>query len=453
MAKLFEFWKRLSLDVRFAIMAFLVVRISLSLWSLVIYEIFPVSLQNLNLFDEPVVTVFSLHTSEEHVYSRYVGDKVLTFHVVDSQYMVDDQSGSIWPMRNGKALKGKYAGESLAESSHTVGDIFPYLGVSPTRNETLALWQRFDTNWYLRIAAYGYQGLAGSTAYFPLYPLLIRAFSFVIGPMFSAVLISNLALIGALVLLYRLVSNLADEQSTRRAVIYFLVFPTSFFFMAGYTESLFVLFTIGSLFSASRRNWAWAVILGMLSALTRLQGALLFVPLMYMLWGENKYLSIKEIFIRALPLSIIPLATLAFFGYSNFSTFNALQSAWHARFVFPWDNVWASISLLRSPDGSIIDVMNLSVTLGFIIMMFAVWKKLPLEYSFYSLLMLLTPLFRMNSTQPLVSMTRYVLVIFPVFIVFGMWGKNPWINRVILYISVLLQLYLSAQFFLWGWVA
>jgi hypothetical protein len=59
----------------------------------------------------------------------------------------------------------------------------------------------------------------------------------------------------------------------------------------------------------------------------------------------------------------------------------------------------------------------------------------------------------MNSTQPLVSMTRYVLAVFPVFIVLGMWGKNPWVNRVILYTSILLQLYLSAQFILWGWVA
>ena len=179
----------------------------------------------------------------------------------------------------------------------------------------------------------------------------------------------------------------------------------------------------------------------------------LFFPLAYMLWDENKSLSLREIFLRALPLVIIPTATLVFFVFSNFSMVNSLQGNWRASFVFPWENIWASVSLLINHEESIVDVMNLIVTLGFIAMLYAVWKKLPVEYLLYSLFMLITPLFRMNSTQPLVSMTRYVLVIFPVFIVFGIWGKNPWVNRVLLYVSALLQLYLSAQFFLWGWVA
>jgi hypothetical protein len=125
----------------------------------------------------------------------------------------------------------------------------------------------------------------------------------------------------------------------------------------------------------------------------------------------------------------------------------------HAKFVLPWENVWATVSLLINGKGSIADALNLIVTLGLIAMMFAVWKKLPLEYTLYSLLMLVAPMVRMTTTQPLVSMTRYALVVFPVFIVLGMWGKNPWVNRAVIYVSILLQLYLSAQFILWGWVA
>jgi len=66
--------------------------------------------------------------------------------------------------------------------------------------------------------------------------------------------------------------------------------------------------------------------------------------------------------------------------------------------------------------------------------------------------MFLAPLFRMTTTQPLVSMMRYALAIFPVFILWGVWGKNAWVNRAIIYPSLLLQLYLSAQFVMWGWV-
>ena len=150
---------------------------------------------------------------------------------------------------------------------------------------------------------------------------------------------------------------------------------------------------------------------------------------------------------------IIPVATLAFLGFSSLSLINTYQGTLHAKFVFPWDNIWATISLLMSGDGSIVDALNLIVTIGLVAMIFPVWKKLPLEYTLYSLLMLVAPMLRMTTTQPLVSMTRYALAVFPVFIILGMWGKNAWVNRAILYTSVLLQLYLSAQFILWGWVA
>jgi hypothetical protein len=67
--------------------------------------------------------------------------------------------------------------------------------------------------------------------------------------------------------------------------------------------------------------------------------------------------------------------------------------------------------------------------------------------------MFLVPLFRMNSMQPLVSMSRYVLVLFPLFCLLGKWGQKPWVNRLIVYAGFLAALYFSAQFFSWGWVA
>ena len=82
-----------------------------------------------------------------------------------------------------------------------------------------------------------------------------------------------------------------------------------------------------------------------------------------------------------------------------------------------------------------------------------VWVKLPRAFGLYTLGMFLAPLFRMTTLQPLVSMTRYVLVLFPVFVVWAGWGRNQWVNRAVIYSSLPLNLYLSAQFFMWGWVA
>jgi hypothetical protein len=59
----------------------------------------------------------------------------------------------------------------------------------------------------------------------------------------------------------------------------------------------------------------------------------------------------------------------------------------------------------------------------------------------------------MTTIQPLVSMSRYVLVLFPLFCLLAQWGEKPWVNRIIVYASFLAALYFSAQFFSWGWVA
>ncbi len=118
----------------------------------------------------------------------------------------------------------------------------------------------------------------------------------------------------------------------------------------------------------------------------------------------------------------------------------------------PWDNLAASVALLASGQGSFVDALNLLATLGLGAMVFVTWRRLPREYGLYALAMLLAPLFRMTTTQPLVSTDRYALALFPIFALWGAWGKNPWVNRAVVYLSFPLQLYLSAQFVLWGWV-
>lgn len=451
MSKLKSLWNHLSPEWRFAITTFVTARLALSLWSLVVAAMFPVAQQNLDLFGDPLLTVFNLRTGERYVYSRLVDGTVLTFRAIDAEHVIDEQTNSLWSIQNGEALSGGYTGKALTTSPHTAEEIFPYLGVSPAKNRLLSVWQRFDANWYLKIAVRGYEGSDGSTVYFPVYPLLIRILSSIMPSLLAAILLSNLALIGVLVLCCRLFSNIVDITTMRRALIYFLLFPTSFFLLGAYTESLFLLFTLASFYAASRGRWTWAALWGACAALTRLQGVLLVIPLAYMLWREKA--AWRELALRGLLLVLIPFATLSFLAFSNLSLLNTYQGTLNARFVFPWENIWAAVSVLLRGEGAIVDALNLIVTLGSIAMMLAVWRKLPFEYTLYAFVMLAAPLFRMTTLQPLVSMMRYAVVIFPIFIVLGMWGKNPWVNRLILYTSVLLQLYLSAQFILWGWVA
>jgi hypothetical protein len=82
----------------------------------------------------------------------------------------------------------------------------------------------------------------------------------------------------------------------------------------------------------------------------------------------------------------------------------------------------------------------------------AVFRRLPPIYGVYQAAFLLLYLSRVSHMQPLLSTARYVLALFPAFIVFAIWGQNRWLNRLFLYLSWAGLLLLSGQFAIWGWV-
>lgn len=473
---LVERWRALDPAWRFALQAYLVARIALSAWAFIIATLFPVVAQNLDLFGAPVLAAFDLKAGERYAYSRAVDGVVLIFRASDVGFVTDAQTGSVWSLREGRAIAGAYVGRVLHASPYSVEEIFPYRGIAPETNLFLSVWQRFDTNWYLKIAREGYVN-AASTVYFPLYPFLVRVVSVIVGDtLFAALVVSNLALIGALALLYRLSDALFGAPSARRAVAYWLLFPTAFFLCAAYTESLFLFLTLAAFDFARRDKWFTATLFGMLTALTRLQGGLLVVPLALLCFKFQ----VREVVGRRqeavgrdsdcqlptasrLPmftfhvsrfafLLFIPFVTLAFLAFTNLSLLSSYVGELHARFVFPWENVLASLALLVDGRASFVDALNLVTTILFGALVIVVWRALPREYGVYALMMYLAPLFRMTTTQPLVSMDRYALALFPVFIWLGARGQHAWVNRAIVYLSFPLQLYLSAQFVLWGWV-
>ncbi len=456
-----QFAKRLrALDPawRWAVGVFVVARVLYTLWGMVVLLFVPNVLQNLDLFGVPIVAYFDVATSERYAYSRQMDDRVLTFRANDDATMTDDATSSVWSLREGMAVRGALTGTKLGMAEYTALEIFPYHGVAPAQNPLLAIWQRFDTNWFLKIAQRGYSSDDGSVVYFPLYPFLIRMLGAVLlgNDLLAALVISNLSLLGVLVLLYQFARELYGEAAARRAVVYLVMFPTAFFFLAAYTESLFLVLALASLYAARKNHFVWASVCAALAALTRLQGILLVLPLAYMVWkqfGARKFTLSRELIFQFAPLALVLLASFGFLAFTNLALISSYEGELHARFVFPWDNVWAAVLLVVQGHAGIADIANLVVTVLFGALCVVVWKTMPRELALYALLMFLAPLFRMTTAQPLVSMTRYVLVLFPIFMMWGAWGKNRWVERAIVYICAPLNLYFTAQFFIWGWIA
>ena len=132
------------------------------------------------------------------------------------------------------------------------------------------------------------------------------------------------------------------------------------------------------------------------------------------------------------------LATLTIAGYANRAMHYPLLVRLHSRVEY-------LTAVLISALGSTAVYQIAMAVLSF--------RELPLEYGIYMAVTIFVLLLRRTTLQPMVSMSRYVLVLFPAFMLWGRWGRNPRVRRLIVYPCVALLLYLSGQFAMWGWVA
>ncbi|HSD29628.1 MAG TPA: mannosyltransferase family protein, partial [Vicinamibacteria bacterium] len=203
--------------------------------------------------------------------------------------------------------------------------------------ETFAPW---DAGWYFHIARRGYFHDAvgpSSTAFFPLYPTLMRTLAWPFGGSDRALWLAGIAisyacLFGGLLLLHRLTEKLlGDREAARRTVFFVAVFPFSYFFTQVYTESLFLLLTVGAVTAATASRWGWAGALGGLAAVTRPNGILVAVPLgILALAGRPNRRTLAG---RAAALVLVPVALALYSAFVYRLTGDPLgwlhgQAAW-----------------------------------------------------------------------------------------------------------------------------
>jgi len=310
-------------------------------------------------------------------------------------------------------------------------------------------WNHWDATRYLAIAQYGYQ-TPYDLAFFPLFPLLIAVFSFLLGSwsyLLVGTLLSNGALLAALFVLYQLATESLGEQVGRRTLLYICIFPTALFFFAAYNESLFLLLSAGTLLALRRQTWWLAGLLGLLAALTRSAGIFLVVPYAYELWlaRENIFSRIRNSVFGLLPIVLIPLGTALYCMYcwrvsGNPFAFASVQIHWARQLAWPWQGIWQALFELfwNQPFGSFFEVhtlLDLSATLVFIVLTVVGWRILRKSYTIWAaLLLFLTSLSpTLGQHDALISNQRFVLELFPCFITLAALGvKYPRLHQAIL---------------------
>jgi hypothetical protein len=335
-----------------------------------------------------------------------------------------------------------------------------------TGNALVAPLARWDSVWYLAIANDGYP--ADDTrraAFFPLYPLLLRAVDAVVrSPIVAGTLVSVACFAAALVLLHRLTEIELGLPAARTTVWALALFPGAVFFSAVYSEALYLALSVGSVYAARTGRWAWAGAAGALGAATRSAGVLLVVPLVVM-WlaradgrprraGDAAWIALVPVGLAAF------CAALALGGGDAFAPMHA-QDIWFRHFAGPfvgvWDGTtaaWHGVHHLDDP-ASRADVVLFGFLVAAVPLVIGTVRRLPPAYGAYVLAALALPLSYPVGPQPLMSLPRVLAVLFPLFMWLGAWlSEGGRLRRAaVLAPSAAGLAIVTGVFATWHWVA
>jgi mannosyltransferase PIG-V len=325
-------------------------------------------------------------------------------------------------------------------------------------------WAYWDSVWFLEIARHGYDR-AEDAAFFPLYPLLLKATGASVA---GGVLVSLACLAGALWLLHRLVALDFGAPVAGLTVLLVALFPASAYFSAVYSESLFLLLSVAAVYAARTDRWALAGLAGALATGTRSAGIVLLVPLALLWWRSPRRRPLDAAWLAVVPLGLVTFcAYLGLSGEDALGPFRA-QDSWNRALTWPLGGAWEGAQaawegarqlLAGEPrtwpvyDTAWLDVGLFATLVLALVAAAGAVRRLPPAYSLYAVAALALPL-TFPADQPLMSLPRFVAVLWPL----HLWAAVALIERAgprraVLAASAVGLALVSGEVSTWGWVA
>jgi hypothetical protein len=238
-----------------------------------------------------------------------------------------------------------------------------------------APWDRWDAPHYTDIAVFGYMaddvGILHEPGYqqlypgdldlyivfFPLFPWLVGLVNLVVGvPAISAIVVSTIASLFVAPLLYRLVAADLGHRIGLLSAGFLLIFPTAYFLHIGYTESLFLALSFGSLWLARSGRWWGAGVVGLLAALTRINGLLLVPALAIEAWLQwRRGEPTRPAWVGALVLVAAGFGIYLALNWSVYGdplAFMEIQRLhWFKELKWPWEGIASVTGWFGDPNG------------------------------------------------------------------------------------------------------
>jgi len=341
---------------------------------------------------------------------------------------------------------------------------FTNLTPTPSVSDLGTMWSNFDGVHYLNLAQFGY-GYQHKTdmdyAFFPVYPWLIRQFSFVGSYLASALFVSHLCLILALIFLYKLIRLDYNKKIAYDSLCLLLIFPTAFFFGSVYNESLFLLLVVLCFYLAHKKQFFLACLVAGVASATRVTGMFLWPALIYEFFlahgsSLRKCFNPKAIWLLLPPLGILGFMRLQSLQVNDPLFFIHIQSSFAERttdkIVLLYQVFYRYSRMLifinhTDPLFYTVLLEFLSGLLILVVLIFAI-KKIRFSYWMFVFFSYILP----SLTGTFMSMPRFIIVLFPVFIFLAVWfdKHHPYFRYLYYALCIILSIF-AISFFTRGY--
>ena len=322
----------------------------------------------------------------------------------------------------------------------------------------LEIWNRWDSLRHVRLAQIGYAGVGSERADligFPLFPWLVRLFTLVFRDyLISGFVVSGLALLAAGLLLHKLVLKDFPDSTARNSVWFMLIFPTAYFLHINYNESLFIALTVGCFLAARQGDWSLAGILGFFVCLTRFNGLVVFPALLMEILLQHRESRRRQrewLWIFAVPLGFgIYLLLNQYAADDAFAFLTIGKENFQKSFSMPWNGIGGVFNLMWSPEIALAQMSGVQefvfLVLGGVATIVCGFMLRP-TYTVW----MAGNWFLFASSGFILSVPRYTLVMFPIYILFARFAERRFWYSVITVWSLLFLSFFITKFVQGHW--
>jgi hypothetical protein len=363
-----------------------------------------------------------------------------------------------------------------------------------------SFWFSYSARSGFRYGALDQMDRFGSTSdtFWPLLPWLIRGMSAItrLSPEINGFFLVNCCFAAALVVLYHLFLEEFSVQIARRALWCLVLFPTSFFYHAVYSEAPFLLLVVAALLAARKNQWLLAGVIGLLAAMMRSHGVLLIFPMLVIFvdavrrerrrwlpgffciflpligplvygwkwhqagypWRSIMHLQQRSLAYGGSPWQSIPCAirscTTDITVHQSWIRAALPEPSWHWFMQLIEHPSW---QLIASPgwrrQAAASTSLDVVVALGCLLLLIVALTKLPLWMNVYLLSLLTATLIRTPIDNPFGGMARFALLLFPLAIVLALLLEDRIVRMLAASVSLILLAALTIQFANTYWVS